>query len=449
MDELVTVFVIRFPGHASFAAAPQVPLSLYYGLPKLSWAMFGDSEAALRLPSIVAMAAALYFIGRLAARLIHPLAGWFAVFACLAFRNFDYFAVDARPYGLGMAVAAASVLFLVRWFDEARWVDEAVFVALAALLWRIHLFYWPFYLVYAFYALLRRGDTKVSGRQIAVAVVALAAALLPIALIALGIARGAASHSFVPPPTLRNLFYLAHAQIVLMCLAVAWWRGRGKLPKNLALLCCWWLICPVTLFAYSRLTGNGVLIMRYASLMLPGLALTITAIAATFFPSGWWKPAALATGAVALGIPRPVEQALAGARTGRLARRRRHGTQRGLKGTPVLCISPFIEAQPPVWTPDYRTPGIPEFELPLLSDPGRHEAVAVRTGAGCPSGTLGGCWDRSCAFGEFITYGSTWAVGRVDEWLQKRPELSGVAQGIKALRYDLGCSLPAPLRTGP
>jgi hypothetical protein len=357
------------------------------------------------------------------------------VFACLAFRNFDYFAVDARPYGLGMAVAAASVLFLVRWFDEARWVDEAVFVALAALLWRIHLFYWPFYLVYAFYALLRRGDTKVSGRQIAVAVVALAAALLPIALIALGIARGAASHSFVPPPTLRNLFYLAHAQIVLMCLAVAWWRGRGKLPKNLALLCCWWLICPVTLFAYSRLTGNGVLIMRYASLMLPGLALTITAIAATFFPSGWWKPAALATGAVALAF------------LGQWNRlwpaheqddwRDAAAMERSLasKGTPVICISPFIEAQPPVWTPEYRTPGFLYSSFLYYPIRGDMKLLPYESAPESERYTERLLATDLVPSGTFITYGSTYAVGKLDEWLQKRPELRAWHRESK--RFDM------------
>jgi hypothetical protein len=32
VDELVTAFVVKHPGHASFAVAPQVPQSIYYWL---------------------------------------------------------------------------------------------------------------------------------------------------------------------------------------------------------------------------------------------------------------------------------------------------------------------------------------------------------------------------------------------------------------------------------
>src|SRR6185437_12970890 len=128
VDELVTVFVIKHPGHASFAVAPQVPQSIYYWLPHLAYAVAGQSEIALRIPSMIAMGMALWLIFLLAARLIHPKAGWFAVFAALSIRGIDYFAIDARPYALGIMVASACVYFLVRWLDSARWRDAALFV---------------------------------------------------------------------------------------------------------------------------------------------------------------------------------------------------------------------------------------------------------------------------------------------------------------------------------
>ena len=93
---------------------------IYYWLPRWAEAMWGFSEAVYRLPSVLAMGITLLLVARLAARLIHPRAGWFAVFACLALNGIDYQAADARPYGLGTCVAAAGVLFLVRWLDTAR-----------------------------------------------------------------------------------------------------------------------------------------------------------------------------------------------------------------------------------------------------------------------------------------------------------------------------------------
>src|SRR5579863_7234524 len=99
LDETVTAFVVHYgAAHPSIAVAPQVTATLYYWLPRASEALFGFSEVAYRLPSLLLMGAALFLIALLARRLIHPRAGWFAAFACLAIRPFNYQAADARPY---------------------------------------------------------------------------------------------------------------------------------------------------------------------------------------------------------------------------------------------------------------------------------------------------------------------------------------------------------------
>ena len=86
---------------------------------------------------------ALFLIWRIAARLIHPDAGWFTVFACLALRGFNDQAADARPYALGSCVLCVSVWLLIRWLDSNRWLDGLLFAGCASLLWRIHLVFWP------------------------------------------------------------------------------------------------------------------------------------------------------------------------------------------------------------------------------------------------------------------------------------------------------------------
>ena len=434
VDELVTVFVVRYPGDPSFAVAPQVPLSLYYWLPRISFALFGNSEIALRLPSIVAMAAALFFIARLAARLIHPAAAWFAVFAALAFRNFDYFAVDARPYGLGVAVGTASVLFLIRWLDDARLRDAAVFVLLAALLWRVHLFYWPFYLLYPIYAAIRlaRRDTAVKAWQACLAGAAIAVALAPVAQTALSIAREGALHKFNELPTLRNLFYLAHGFPILISLVVMAAIGRtARASKRkpvrgiaLTLILAWWLVCPLCLFFYSRLSGNGVLIMRYASLMLPGLALTVTAIIARTLPADSWKRAAVCMACVAIAL------------TGdwpHLWPSHEHDDWRGaaafertvaVDSTPILCPSPFIEAVPPVWRPDYPFPSFLYSHLQFYSLNGRLRLFPFKPSSESNEYLQSLLATELMPAGKFVTYGSTWSVQALDRWFAGRPEMT-------------------------
>src|SRR3984957_8811118 len=156
VDEMVSAFVIHFgPSHPSLAVAPQVTETIYYWLPHAAEWLFGFSEVVYRIPSLLVLGIALWLIARLAASLIHPQATWFAVFACLALKGFNYEADDARPYALGTCIAAASLFFLVRWLDTARWRDALFFIVFAALLWRVHLVFWPFYAIFVIYLAVR------------------------------------------------------------------------------------------------------------------------------------------------------------------------------------------------------------------------------------------------------------------------------------------------------
>src|SRR5271157_6361010 len=182
LDEMATVFVAQHgSAHPSLAdVAPQAWRSWYYPVIRRNGAVFGYSEVATRLPSILAMLGFLWLLAVLARRLIHPEAAWFAVFACLALPGLNYQAANARPYALGMCVFAAALLFLVRWLDSAKWRDALWFAASAALALHIHLMFWPSCLVLVLYAATRvaRGETSVSWRSAALVFALWAFALL-------------------------------------------------------------------------------------------------------------------------------------------------------------------------------------------------------------------------------------------------------------------------------
>jgi hypothetical protein len=451
VDELVTVFVVKHPGHASFAVAPQVPQSIYYWLPRAAQAVFGTSEIAYRAPSMLAMAVTLWLVARLAARLIHPRAGWFAVFAALSLRGIDYFALDARPYALGMAMAASSLYFLVRWLDTARWLDAAAFVVSAALVWRVHLLDWPMYLVMAGYAavrLLRGGAVSgVRPAQWITVATATVVALIPSAISALRLSRGAQAHVFVLPPTLHVFEHELHWNVPLLCGAAAWlWVGlrRGAGSRRIArdevrvsgwfLILGWWLCQPLCLYAYSQLTGNSVYVGRYLSPMLPGVALTATAVVARWLPSGQWRVAAafMALGAFVFQ----------GHLDSRLFRHDVSDWRAAARevnrfapdaSTPVIVPSPFVEARPPAWTPDYPLPGFLYAQLdgyPIagrallfpFDSPGSSTQVsleAVRYARGLAAdGTL-------AATGKWAIYGPERHVRDWRNWFSQQPEFIG------------------------
>jgi hypothetical protein len=258
---------------------------------------------------------------------------------------------------------------------------------------------------------------------------------VPVALTAVRISREAEAHTFNGLPTLRNLFYLTHCLAVLIFAAAAWtlkhalrWPpadSAGKDPAAGALIFGWWLICPICLFLYSRISGNGVLIMRYVSLMLPGVALAATAVAAHSIPTGKWKPAALCLGIVALAI--------SGDWTAVWPSHERDDWREAaalertvaIDTTPVICPSPFIEAQPPLWTPNYPFPGFLYSHLqyytlrgklllfPFASSPESERYLESLVGT------------KLVPAGRFVMYGSERSLHPLDRRLAGRREFAG------------------------
>jgi hypothetical protein len=393
VDEMVSAFVIHFgPSHPSLAVAPQVTETVYYWLPRTAERLFGFSEVVYRIPSLLVLGGALWLIARLAARLIHPQAAWFAVFACLALKGFNYQAADARPYALGTCVAAASLFFLVRWLDAARLRDAVLFLAFAALLWRVHLVFWPFYAVFAVYVAVRilRSETSVTWSQAAAVFALLSLLLLPVAMDAIRLVREARTHVIVDLPTLRDLRRTLKFLLIAQCAGGAilaafllhprgqrWSDSRMPPLSSLVLILGWWLWHPLALFAFSLVTGNSVYVDRYLSLALPGAALTAALAAAWFLQARDWRMCSALLGAcvlLTLGQWGDVVR-------GRLWPVHHNSDWRGAArainkwtvdaDTPVLLPSPFIEAKPPVWRPDYPLPGFLYCYLPVYTISGK------------------------------------------------------------------------------
>ena len=441
VDETATAFVVHYgAGHPSFAAAPQVPASVYYVLPWAAEKLLGFSEWVYRLPSLLLMGLALWTVARLAVRLIHPGAGWFAAFACLALHGFNEQAADARPYALGSAAAALGIWFLVRWLDTAGWRDALAFAAMAALLWRVHLLFAPFYLVFALYALVRLADGKTPVRIWRAAAVfgALALALLPVAMRAAGLMRLAESHVIVAPPAFRDLANSLKYGLLLVTAGGAWLARRllaglrsapvppAPVIADRILILSWWLCQPLSLFAVSVISGSSVFVARYYSLALAGTALAAAMWAGRSLPRGAWKPAAAILGIGALVL---------GGQWNRLWPANHKSDWRGAAlevrrlaagpAIPVICPSPFVEARPPVWTPEYRLPGFLYSHLAVYPLRGRILLFPFDDSPQAESNAARLAASTLTQAGGFAIYGGAGQAGFWWKWLAARPELAG------------------------
>lgn len=435
VDEMVTAFVVHYgAAHPSLAVAPQVTATLYYWLPRASEKLFGFSEAAYRVPSVLLMGIALFLIARIAARLLDRRAAWFTVFACLALRAFDYQAADARPYGLGTCIAAASVFFLLRWMDRAQWSDALLFVCFGALLWRVHLIYWPFYLVLGSYAVLRliRRETQVAPRHAILMFGLLCLALIPTAVQAIAIGRQANAHVIVPLPSSGELRGALKFALITQCGVLAWALAvlsRSKRETDLpelssqVLIFSWWLCQPLSLFVYSEVTGNSLFVPRYLSVALPGAALMATFVAAYFLRPEKWRIASVVLGVGVLLLVGQWRELWPrhDVSDWRDAARAVNQWTTG-PDTPVICPSPFIEARPPAWRPDYPTPGFLYSYLPVYRLNGRpyffpfeHSPEATRYAEVLSDRTLP-------LAPRFLIYGGDRNVRYWRDWFAARPE---------------------------
>lgn len=438
VDEMVSAFVIHYgAAHPSLTVAPQVTETVYYWLPAAAERLFGFSEIVYRVPSLLLLGAALWLIAKLAARLIHPQAGWFAAFACLTLKGFNYEAADARPYALGTCVAAAGLWFLVSWLDSARWRDGVLFAVFAALLWWVHLVFWPFYLVFGLYLIWRLAarETSVTWIQALTVMALLGAGLAPVLMGALRLFREAKEHVIVDLPTLRDLRGTFKFLLLFVCGGAAFllsrvfrWKRQGPLPSwsGTALVLGWWVVHPLALFAFSRLTGDSVFVGRYLSLALPGAALAATLAAAYFIPQRQWKPlsAALAVGVLIFfgqwRQPWPAHH-------NSDWREAVHKINEWSLGadTPVICPSPFIEARPPVWRPDYPLPGFLYSYLPVYKISGKPYLLPFQRSPEAEVYAAQLTRDTLAAKPRFMIYGGDRNVWMWRKWFASRPELRG------------------------
>lgn len=435
VDEMATVFVVHHPGDPSLAVAPQVPDSIYYQLPRAAESIFGLSEIAYRIPSVLLMALALFFIALIAARLIDPGAAWFVLFVCLSMRGINDQAADARPYALGTCVAAASLWFLIRWLDSARWWDAAGFVVCGALLWRVHLLFWPFYIVLAIYAAVRliRRDTRANRLATLGLFAIIGAALIPVVLDALNQFRRATEHVIVAQPTFRDLRVQLKFGIILICGLGAFvlsrllkWprRPRFAVTSSVIAIGAWWLLQPLCLFTVSHITGSSMFVARYLYIGLPGAALAATLAASYFIPSSWWKPLSVA---FAIGVLIMLGQ-------WRQLWPMHHGSDWRLAAhtisewaaadTPVLCPSPFVEARPPVWQPSYALPGFLYCHLPVYRFRGKPYLLPFDESPEARNYVETLEKGPIAVSGRFLIYGGSGAVRYWRNWFSVQPEFS-------------------------
>jgi hypothetical protein len=150
LDEFSTLWAVEARFADVIARVPQVmqQTPFYFSLAWASLRLFGESEVALRIPSLLAVAGCSVVIGLVAAQLGGRKAGaWSAALFWLCYPAI-WASVNARPYPLAMFFAAVAALGFVRASLIGRPRDRALWITAAAGVVWAHYIFLPFMLAF-------------------------------------------------------------------------------------------------------------------------------------------------------------------------------------------------------------------------------------------------------------------------------------------------------------
>ena len=246
-------------------------------------------DQILRIPSLLGIAAACYFLYRFAEDAMGRGAGWIAatlfVFSPVALQ----FGYQARPYALAMAAAAASCWTLVRWAatGDRRWL--AWYVLSSALVLYLQYGFSLVFLAHAVFLLFEGvvGRRSVRWRELVLAYAAIGVLVAPTVLHFMLMLRESATMRHNTGPGILELPDLLLPSTVSVGLVLAGllvhslFRERSHVARPLslpplAMLVTLWVAGPLIFFVASSVTPMHLLfVTRYVSYSGLGLAMLL------------------------------------------------------------------------------------------------------------------------------------------------------------------------------
>ena len=250
----------------------------------LTKTLFGSSELVLRVPSILAMLAAVYVFYRCARELFAWDVSLIATVLFILPRGIAFAAIDVRPYPFALLVTNLTILFFLRWIKTNRTAYAALFGIAAAGIFYFHYLFASILVALAVYYLAtRRNSLRADLRQIGVVLGCFAIFLLPVLPRLKYIYQTRTTHSFADAPQWTSALQVLNpgtgqllvlAGVILLAvvarqLAIPRRETLSKLPLCVSLA----LVPVLCLYTISVVTSVHVFIPRYLLVAVPGIAL--------------------------------------------------------------------------------------------------------------------------------------------------------------------------------
>jgi len=251
----------------------------------LAKSTLGSSEMALKIPSLLAMLGAVYFLFRSARELFDQETAFIAcIFFCLEI-NVVFAATDARPYGFALLATNLAIFAFVRWMAGREMRQAIFFGGAAASILYFHYLFAAILPAFAIFYLVARGRSiKQDARQLAAVMASFALLVLPLLVRIANLYQTRGTHVVqeMPHPVLTALNTLAPLQTLIGFVLAAFLAGlvrKIKLPERedfppILLPPLLALVPAGILFGVTAVTPAHLVIPRYLTVVAAGSALT-------------------------------------------------------------------------------------------------------------------------------------------------------------------------------
>jgi mannosyltransferase len=251
-------------------------ISPYYMFMHFWTAAFGDSELALRAPSLIAVALGVGVSAELGRRLFGPVAGLLGGLFLVTVPQLSRYAQDARAYGLAFLFATLATLLLYRALRQpswARWIAYGVTVTVLGLCHILALLV----LIGHGYAVLTRARRDAAGTKPLRWLLVTTVAVLPVLpFVYLGLTQRGSQLDWLPPMTMRqvmsapgDIFGVAAVGLLLIGIALVARHDDNRLLREFAVLA---VAPPVVLMGVSFVTSS-LWVPRYVLVVVPVICL--------------------------------------------------------------------------------------------------------------------------------------------------------------------------------
>lgn len=246
----------------------------------------GQSELALRLPSLFAGLGTIWLLFELGKRLLDREAALLAVVVFVSLPEIIPEIPNARPYAIALFFVVGSLLQLVRWLDTGKKRNMLAYVVLSAAIVYFHPLLSTVYMAHLAYAFVRlRTSDRVPWPNLALAAILLLVLIFPPLWYVLRVQHASSSLAFAGTPDTQALVFSLLPQTLTtsifagLLIAYLIWRDAGakvvpEIDSEDFVLLLSWLIFPIiSMFLLSRFTPFKVFITRYYLDSFPALAL--------------------------------------------------------------------------------------------------------------------------------------------------------------------------------